>query len=62
VKPYFLLQLCVYSELLAGVQGRNPDWMHIVLGRRARESFRVAEFSAYYRSSKTSSIAPWVEA
>src|SRR3954469_26054811 len=52
VKPYFLLQLCVYSELLAGVQGRHPDWMHIVLGTRARESFRVADFSAYYRSVK----------
>jgi predicted RecB family nuclease len=50
VKPYFLLQLCFYSELLADVQGREPDWMHVVLGTQARESFRLAEFSAYYRS------------
>src|SRR3954454_2621588 len=52
VKPYFLLQLCFYSELLAGVQGRRPDWMHVVLGTQARENFRLAEFSAYYRSVK----------
>src|SRR4051794_39014340 len=52
VKPYFLLQLCFYSELLAGVQGRRPDWMHVVLGTQARESFRLAEFSAYYRRVK----------
>jgi predicted RecB family nuclease len=52
VKPYFLLQLCFYSELLAGVQGTAPEWMHVVLGTHARESFRLAEFAAYYRSVK----------
>jgi predicted RecB family nuclease len=52
VKPYFLLQLCFYSELLAQVQGTAPESMHVVLGTQARESFRVAEFSAYYRSVK----------
>jgi predicted RecB family nuclease len=52
VKPYFLLQLSFYSELLAGVQARTPEWMHVVLGTQARESFRLAEFSAYYRSVK----------
>jgi len=52
VKPYFLLQLCFYSELLADVQGGAPEWMHVVLGTQARQSFRLAEFSAYYRSVK----------
>ncbi len=52
VKPYFLLQLCFYSELLATAQGREPDWMHVVLGTNARESFRVAEFASYYRTVK----------
>ena len=33
-------------------QGRAPEWMHVVLGTRARESFRVAEFAAYYRRVK----------
>src|SRR3954464_4427031 len=52
VKPYFLLQLCLYSELLAAAQGAAPESMHIVLGTRARESFRFAEFAAYYRRVK----------
>ncbi len=52
VKPYFLLQLCFYSELLAAMQQREPEWMHIVLGTNARESFRVAEFTSYYRTVK----------
>lgn len=38
VKPYFLLQLCFYSELLATMQQLEPERMHIVLGTNARES------------------------
>jgi predicted RecB family nuclease len=52
VKPYFLLQLCFYSELVEAVQGVAPEWMHVVLGTRESQSFRVAEFAAYYRSVK----------
>lgn len=46
-KPYYLVQLCLYSELVAAVQGCAPERMHVVLGTRQRESFRVAEFAAY---------------
>lgn len=49
VKPYFLIQLCLYSELIASIQGLVPERMHIVLGTRDRESFRLADYSAYYR-------------
>lgn len=49
VKPYFLLQLCLYSDLLGRVQGRAPERMHVVLGTNARESFRVDEYAAYAR-------------
>ena len=52
VKPYFLLQLCFYSELVEAIQGLAPEWMHVVLGTRESQSFRVAEFAAYYRSVK----------
>src|SRR5918998_1062128 len=52
VKPYFLLQLCFYSELLAAEQGLIADWIHVVLGTRARESFRLGDFAAYYRRVK----------
>ena len=39
-KPYFLLQLCGYSEQVARLQGREPEQMHVVLGTRERQSFR----------------------
>ena len=34
VKPYFLLQLCFYSELVEAIQGVPPERMHVVLGTR----------------------------
>jgi predicted RecB family nuclease len=54
VKPYFLLQLCFYSELVEAIQGVAPERMHVVLGTRESQMFRVAEFAAYYRSVKHS--------
>ena len=39
VKPYFLLQLCLYSELIGSAQGRPPELMHVALGTGERESF-----------------------
>jgi predicted RecB family nuclease len=52
VKPYFLLQLCFYSELLASIQGTAPARMHVVLGTREVQAFAVADFAAYYRAVK----------
>lgn len=49
-----LLQLCVYADLLEGVQGRPPERMHLALGgpEPRTESFRLADYAAYYRSVK----------
>lgn len=56
-KPYFLLQLSFYSEQLGRVQGRLPERMHVVLGTNDRESFRVADFIAYYRRVRARFLA-----
>ncbi|MGH2985479.1 MAG: TM0106 family RecB-like putative nuclease, partial [Solirubrobacterales bacterium] len=49
-KPYFILQLCFYSELLQAVQGGGaPERIHVILGTAETESFRLAEFAAYFR-------------
>lgn len=53
-KPYFILQLCFYSELVARTQGREPERIHVVLGDDTHHSFRVAEFSAYFRHVRDS--------
>lgn len=47
-----VLQLCAYSDQLAGLQGTTPEWMHLVLGTGTIESFRLRDFAAYYRMVK----------
>ena len=50
-KASAVLQLCMYSEMVAALQRRQPENMHLALGGIARErvSFRVADYAAYYR-------------
>ncbi|MBV9277772.1 MAG: TM0106 family RecB-like putative nuclease, partial [Candidatus Eremiobacteraeota bacterium] len=47
LKPYFVIQLCFYSDQLARVQGREPEFMHVVFGDGESERLRVSEYSAY---------------
>jgi predicted RecB family nuclease len=56
-KPYFILQLCFYSELLAVVQGVEPERIHVILGNGERRTFRIAEFSAYFRRVRAAFLA-----
>lgn len=50
-KSATILQLCLYSEMLADMQGRLPETMHVVAPWTdfLPQSYRLAEFSAYYR-------------
>jgi predicted RecB family nuclease len=48
----FLLQLCLYSEMLAEVQGFMPRHMYVVLGDGCKETFLVANYLRYYRQLK----------
>jgi uncharacterized protein len=52
VRPGAVLQLCSYAEHLARLQGQAPQYGHLVLGDQRRESLRLVEFSAYFRSAK----------
>src|SRR5215208_1687074 len=51
-KPAHLLQLCFYSAEVARLQGVEPAQMHLVLGSGERESFRPADFDAYFRRAR----------
>jgi predicted RecB family nuclease len=46
-----VLQLCLYCELVAAVQGRDPERMHVVKPGPdfPRETFRHDDYGAYYR-------------
>jgi uncharacterized protein len=48
-KPEHVLQLCFYAEQIERIQGRLPEHVHAELGSGERESFRTAEYMAYYR-------------
>src|SRR3954451_3789510 len=51
--PKHILQLVLYSDLLAQVQGCEPEHAHIELGNGERFSFRLNEYSAYARHARS---------
>jgi predicted RecB family nuclease len=46
-KPYFIFQLLFYADMVAGIQGRAPGHVHVVLGTNETRSFRPRDFQAY---------------
>ena len=53
-KATTILQLCLYTELVAGSQGTWPESMHVVTPNDdlAPETYRVLDYTAYYRYVK----------
>lgn len=57
-KPYYAIQLCCYSEMLAPLMGgKLPPKFGIILGDKERVEFRIEDFFHYYRQVKTSFLA-----
>ncbi|WP_198586174.1 TM0106 family RecB-like putative nuclease [Roseovarius salinarum] len=50
--PAHLLQLALYSDLLAPLQGRIPENAHVLLGDGSRASFRLPEYADYARQAR----------
>ncbi|MBX9721464.1 MAG: TM0106 family RecB-like putative nuclease, partial [Candidatus Obscuribacterales bacterium] len=51
-KPYFLVQLCCYAEMLETIQGILPNKIAVVLGDKEIRSFRTLDYYYYYKSLK----------
>ena len=51
-----VLQLSLYSDLLAKAQGLTPQWFHVIApwSEYQPQTFRVADFAAYYRRVRAS--------
>ncbi len=49
VKAGAILQMCVYADLLAGLQGRPPECLYVITGDGVRHAHRHDDFSAYFR-------------
>ena len=56
-KPYFVIQLCLYAELMAGVQGEVPESVGLVLNKRGLQTFDFDEFGSYFRRMKSRFLA-----
>ena len=50
--PKHILQLVIYSDLLTEVQGGQPQYGHLQLGRGNRSTHRLAECIDYVRQLK----------
>jgi uncharacterized protein len=49
VKPHFVNQLCLYSELLAAMQGVLPEYAHVILGDGMSEPIELRRYAALHR-------------
>ena len=56
MKPYFAIQLCCYSEMLANIQGIMPKQIAVVLGDDSIEFLFLQNYFAYYKSVKNAFI------
>lgn len=50
--PKHVLQLVLYSEMLAEIQGVAPEFAHVELGDGTRATLRLADYSAYARMAR----------
>ena len=51
-KPYFLIQLCAYAEMLEAAQGVRPRNVHVVNGARETLAFRTDDYFFFYLTLK----------
>jgi len=56
-KPYYIVQLCAYSEMIAEATGQVPDRFGVILGTNERVEFRVEDFIHYFRRVRSNMLA-----
>jgi len=53
-KPYFVVQLCCYAEMLEKIQDRCPEHLRVVLGDCTEMEFPTREYIYFYQQLKSS--------
>jgi predicted RecB family nuclease len=48
-KPYFILQMCCYADMLEAMTGQRPTRIGVILGNGDEHSFRTSDFFHYYQ-------------
>jgi predicted RecB family nuclease len=57
VKPYFMIQLCCYADMLEEMTGQRPETIGIVLGNGEECCFRTNDVFYYYERTKSAFFA-----
>jgi len=52
-KPYFVIQLCLYTEMIGAIQGKPSAGMGLILGNGTEHTLSYNDFSAYFRRMKS---------
>ena len=52
VKAAAIVQMCVYADLLEGLQGMPPETISVVTGDGVANPHRLADYAAYFRAAK----------
>jgi len=56
-KPYYLVQLCCYAEMMKALTGTMPQKLRVVLGSHEIVGFRTADFFHYYLNLKNAFLS-----
>lgn len=57
LKPYFAVQLCCYSEMLANIQGVLPADIVVVTGDKLEHRLRLTDYYFYYQNLRERFLA-----
>lgn len=60
-KPYYLIQLCCYAEMLEAIQGKRPESVEVILGNGTRQRFRTDDYWYYYQHLKSAFLQQMAE-
>ena len=52
VKAAAIIQMCVYADLLAKLQGTPPEKVYVVTGDGAEHEHRLTDYAAYFRHAR----------
>lgn len=52
LKPYFIIQLCCYAQMIEQIQGVLPENIGVMLGDKTEVTVRTADYYYYYLAPK----------
>ncbi|MEO2033792.1 MAG: TM0106 family RecB-like putative nuclease [Planctomycetaceae bacterium] len=60
-KPYYLIQLCCYAEMMESYQEQRPEFVEVILGDGSKQRFRTDDYWYYYQQLKIAFLEQMAE-